>query len=83
MITIFRTLAKYNTIKDLNKTIINNFVRIKLRWIVIVETLLILILIVALVINYKSTSKTEKDIKYGLLSSRIYSGLIEPTTTKS
>ncbi|MDP3765676.1 MAG: serine hydrolase [Nanoarchaeota archaeon] len=52
---------------------------IKLKWVVIAETCVIVILIAALVNSYLGSSKSQEEVpKEGLLSPRIYSGLLEP-----
>jgi len=51
---------------------------IKLKRVVIFEAIVILILIAALIISYSASIKIEKQRTNGLLSQRIYAGLIEP-----
>ena len=51
---------------------------IKLKKVVIFEAIIILILIAAFIISYSTNIKIEKQRTNGLLSPRIYTGLIEP-----
>lgn len=51
---------------------------IKLKWVVIAEAVIVLILIAFLISSYTSNIKIEKPNTKGLLSQRIYSGLLEP-----
>ena len=52
---------------------------IKLKWVVIAQTSIIVILIAALVNSYLGSSKAQEQVpEEGLLSPRIYAGLLEP-----
>lgn len=50
---------------------------IKLRWVVAAEAVIIILLLVVVINYYTSNAKTEKTRNGGLLSPRIYSGLLE------
>lgn len=50
----------------------------KLKWVVIAETVVIIILLIFVANSYIAKIKVESQIEKGFLSPRIYSGLIEP-----
>ena len=55
--------------------------KIKLKWMVIFETILITVLLALLINSYSNSSKAKiekQQVREGLLSPRIYSGLLEP-----
>jgi len=53
-------------------------VNIKLRWVAAAEAVIIMLLLAAVINYYISNAKIEKSRNGGLLSQRIYSGLLEP-----
>ena len=54
------------------------FVNIKLKWVVIVETILVIALLAGLINLYVSNKQIESQQSKGLLSPRIYAGILEP-----
>lgn len=50
----------------------------KIKWLAIIEAIVIIILLAALINPYAVNNKIRKPLNGGLLSSRIYSGLLEP-----
>lgn len=62
--------------KELEKS--RHIISIKLKWIIIIQVIIILILLSFIAGFYIKTAKIEKSITQGYLSPRIYSGIIEP-----